>query len=168
MYLISKYKEVYLELVKQLISENISFVSLELSPLSPPFRRDTHTHTHAHAHTHIYIKITYQFIVKTKRTENRTLMHQFLFTFDLKIVNVDYVIFLQKNHLDRRQRTLRIDACNESFSSRLTIKEFCHYYVCEQYRSYLLLARHIVSYGLNSLRFILIMLYGHVSNKALR
>ncbi|CAF0966242.1 unnamed protein product [Adineta steineri] len=46
-----------------------------------------------------------------------------------KIVNVDHVIFLQKNHLDRRQRTLRIDACNESFSSRLTIKEFCHYYV---------------------------------------
>ncbi|CAF3297870.1 unnamed protein product [Rotaria sp. Silwood2] len=46
-----------------------------------------------------------------------------------KIVNVDYVVFLQKNHLDRRQRTLRIDACNESFSSRLTIKEFCHYYV---------------------------------------
>lgn len=46
-----------------------------------------------------------------------------------KIVNVDHVIFLQKNHLDRRQRTLRIDACNESFSSRLIIKEFCHYYV---------------------------------------
>ncbi|CAF0977101.1 unnamed protein product [Rotaria sordida] len=46
-----------------------------------------------------------------------------------KIVNVDYVVFLQKNHLDRRQRTLRIDACNESFASRLEIKEFCHYYV---------------------------------------
>ncbi|CAF3476664.1 unnamed protein product [Rotaria socialis] len=46
-----------------------------------------------------------------------------------KIVNVDYVIFFQKNHLDRRQRTLRIDAWNESFSSRLIIKEFCHYYV---------------------------------------
>jgi len=46
-----------------------------------------------------------------------------------KIVNVDHVIFLQKNHLDRQQRTLRIDACNESFSSRLIIKEFCHYYV---------------------------------------
>ena len=36
---------------------------------------------------------------------------------------------MQKNHLDRRQRTLRIDAWNESFSSRLSIKEFCHYYV---------------------------------------
>jgi hypothetical protein len=46
-----------------------------------------------------------------------------------KIVNIDHVIFLQKNHLDRRQRTLRIDACNESFSTRLIIKEFCHYYV---------------------------------------
>ncbi|UJR31469.1 hypothetical protein I4U23_018958 [Adineta vaga] len=46
-----------------------------------------------------------------------------------KIVNVDHVIFLQKNHLDRRQRILRIDACNESFSSRLIIKEFCQYYV---------------------------------------
>ncbi|CAF1241450.1 unnamed protein product, partial [Didymodactylos carnosus] len=46
-----------------------------------------------------------------------------------KIAGVDTVIFLQKNHLDRRQRTLKIDACNESFASRLIIKECCHYYV---------------------------------------
>jgi len=65
---------------------------------------------------------------KINRVENYYSYLYFSILFS-QIVNVDHVIFLQKNHLDRRQRTLRIDACNESFSSRLTIKEFCQYYV---------------------------------------
>ncbi|KAK3091561.1 hypothetical protein FSP39_020820 [Pinctada imbricata] len=46
-----------------------------------------------------------------------------------KIVGVDHVIFIQKNALDRRARTLKIDAHNESFSSRIVINEHCHYFV---------------------------------------
>ncbi|KAI8794138.1 SEC14-like protein 1 isoform X1 [Biomphalaria glabrata] len=46
-----------------------------------------------------------------------------------KIAGVDHVIFIQKNHLNRRTRTLDIVAHNESFSSRLTIQEHCHYSV---------------------------------------
>ncbi|KAL6722822.1 hypothetical protein Aduo_017907 [Ancylostoma duodenale] len=46
-----------------------------------------------------------------------------------KIAGVDYVYFTQKNSLDRRKRTLLIEASNISFSSRIIIKENCHYYV---------------------------------------
>ncbi|XP_041363416.1 SEC14-like protein 5 [Gigantopelta aegis] len=46
-----------------------------------------------------------------------------------KIVGVDYVIFIQKNCLDRRKRTLMISAYNESFSSRIAIVENCYYSV---------------------------------------
>ncbi|XP_059157139.1 SEC14-like protein 1 [Physella acuta] len=46
-----------------------------------------------------------------------------------KIVGVDHVIFIQKNHLNRRERTLDIVAQNESFSTRLSIYEHCHYSV---------------------------------------
>ncbi|XP_064624503.1 SEC14-like protein 1 [Lineus longissimus] len=46
-----------------------------------------------------------------------------------KIVGVDYVHFRQKNSLDRRERTLKIDANNESFSSRIIVKENCQYTV---------------------------------------
>ena len=46
-----------------------------------------------------------------------------------QIAGVDYVHFIQKNSLDRRKRTLHIDAHNESFSSRITINEHCVYTV---------------------------------------
>ncbi|KAL1423408.1 hypothetical protein MTO96_021163 [Rhipicephalus appendiculatus] len=43
-----------------------------------------------------------------------------------KIIGVDFVYFIQKNSLDRRQRTLKIEAYNESFSARVGIKEKLH------------------------------------------
>ncbi|ESP04007.1 hypothetical protein LOTGIDRAFT_212187 [Lottia gigantea] len=46
-----------------------------------------------------------------------------------KIVGVDYVLFNQTNALDRRNRTLKITAFNESFASRVTINEHCNYSV---------------------------------------
>ncbi|MFH4976530.1 hypothetical protein AB6A40_003239 [Gnathostoma spinigerum] len=46
-----------------------------------------------------------------------------------KIVGVDYVYFNQKNSLDRRKRTLVIEATNISFSNRIVINETCLYYV---------------------------------------
>uniref|UniRef100_A0A914WNN1 PRELI/MSF1 domain-containing protein n=1 Tax=Plectus sambesii TaxID=2011161 RepID=A0A914WNN1_9BILA len=46
-----------------------------------------------------------------------------------KIAGVDYVYFSQKNSLDRRKRTLTIEASNISFASRIVIKENCFYYV---------------------------------------
>ncbi|RXM28611.1 SEC14-like protein 1 [Acipenser ruthenus] len=44
-----------------------------------------------------------------------------------RIAGVDYVYFVQKNSLNRRERTLQIEAHNETFSSRVIIKEFCCY-----------------------------------------
>lgn len=49
-----------------------------------------------------------------------------------KIVGVDHVIFIQKNCLNRRDRTLKIYARNESFSSRILINETCTYTVHEE------------------------------------
>ncbi|XP_050390161.1 SEC14-like protein 5 [Patella vulgata] len=46
-----------------------------------------------------------------------------------KIVGVDCVYFIQTNALDRRNRTLKITAYNESFSSRIIINEHCNYSV---------------------------------------
>lgn len=46
-----------------------------------------------------------------------------------KIAGVDHVVFRQVNALDRRNRTLRIDAHNESFANRVIIKESCFYSV---------------------------------------
>ncbi|XP_025086727.1 SEC14-like protein 1 isoform X4 [Pomacea canaliculata] len=46
-----------------------------------------------------------------------------------KIVGVDCLHFIQRNALDRRNRTLKIEAFNESFSSRIVIKEHCNYSV---------------------------------------
>ena len=40
------------------------------------------------------------------------------------------MFFIQKNSTDRRQRTLAINAYNESYSSRVEIKENCYYSVC--------------------------------------
>uniref|UniRef100_A0A915K5J9 PRELI/MSF1 domain-containing protein n=1 Tax=Romanomermis culicivorax TaxID=13658 RepID=A0A915K5J9_ROMCU len=49
-----------------------------------------------------------------------------------KIAGVEYVYFMQKNSLNRRNRTLTIDAHNLSFSSRIVIKESCVYYVHQE------------------------------------
>lgn len=46
-----------------------------------------------------------------------------------KIAGVDYVYFTQKNSLDRRKRTLIIEASNISFSQRIVVQENCFYYV---------------------------------------
>lgn len=46
-----------------------------------------------------------------------------------KLAGVDYVYFMQCNTLDRRNRTLKIEAHNESFSSRVTVNETCVYSV---------------------------------------
>ncbi|CAD6190431.1 unnamed protein product [Caenorhabditis auriculariae] len=46
-----------------------------------------------------------------------------------KIAGVDYVYFTQKNSLNRRRRTLDIEASNISFASRIVVKENCTYYV---------------------------------------
>uniref|UniRef100_A0A914Z345 SEC14-like protein 1 n=1 Tax=Panagrolaimus superbus TaxID=310955 RepID=A0A914Z345_9BILA len=46
-----------------------------------------------------------------------------------KIAGVDYIYFNQKNSLDRRKRTLDIEATNISFASRIAILEKCNYYV---------------------------------------
>ncbi|GLH14610.1 uncharacterized protein GBIM_18966 [Gryllus bimaculatus] len=46
-----------------------------------------------------------------------------------KIIGVDFVYFIQKNCLDRRQRVLHIEAYNETFSSRVEVMERCKYFV---------------------------------------
>ena len=46
-----------------------------------------------------------------------------------KIIGVDDLIFRQRNTLDKKNRTLTIDAWNESFSTRVVINEVCVYSV---------------------------------------
>ncbi|XP_071796652.1 SEC14-like protein 5 [Asterias amurensis] len=46
-----------------------------------------------------------------------------------KIVGVDYIYFIQKNSLNWRERTLKIEAYNESFSSRIIVIEGCTYFI---------------------------------------
>ncbi|XP_071547892.1 SEC14-like protein 1 isoform X2 [Panulirus ornatus] len=46
-----------------------------------------------------------------------------------KIMGVEYIYFVQTNTLDKRNRTLTIEAYNESFSSRVVINEKCRYTV---------------------------------------
>ncbi|XP_036445237.1 SEC14-like protein 1 [Colossoma macropomum] len=46
-----------------------------------------------------------------------------------RIAGVEYLYFVQKNTLDWRQRTLHIEAYNESFSSRVVVREYCSYTV---------------------------------------
>ncbi|VDN28165.1 unnamed protein product, partial [Gongylonema pulchrum] len=47
-----------------------------------------------------------------------------------KITGVDFLYFKQKNSLDRRKRTLIIEATNVSLAPRIDAKETCFYYVC--------------------------------------
>ncbi|XP_040047087.2 SEC14-like protein 1 [Gasterosteus aculeatus] len=46
-----------------------------------------------------------------------------------RIAGVDYLYFLQKNTLNRRERTLRIEVHNETFSNRVVVRECCNYTV---------------------------------------
>ncbi|VDP15481.1 unnamed protein product [Soboliphyme baturini] len=46
-----------------------------------------------------------------------------------KMIGADFVYFMQKNTLDRLNRTLSIEAYNLTFANRISIKENCLYYV---------------------------------------
>uniref|UniRef100_A0A8C4ZYR2 SEC14-like protein 1 n=1 Tax=Gadus morhua TaxID=8049 RepID=A0A8C4ZYR2_GADMO len=46
-----------------------------------------------------------------------------------RIAGVDYVYFIQRNTLDRQERTLHIESHNETFSNRVIISETCCYSV---------------------------------------
>ncbi|KAF4080276.1 hypothetical protein AMELA_G00168590 [Ameiurus melas] len=46
-----------------------------------------------------------------------------------RMAGVDYVYFIQKNTLNRRERTLYIESHNETFSNRVIIHELCCYSV---------------------------------------
>ncbi|XP_055377286.1 protein real-time isoform X2 [Condylostylus longicornis] len=45
-----------------------------------------------------------------------------------KVIGVDHVFFIQDNYLDMPNRTLNIEATNETFSNRVEIFERCRYY----------------------------------------
>lgn len=46
-----------------------------------------------------------------------------------RIAGVDYLYFVQRNTLNRRDRTLRIEVHNETFSNRVIVSECCNYTV---------------------------------------
>jgi len=46
-----------------------------------------------------------------------------------KMAGVDYFYCIQRNTLDRRARTLCIEAWNETFAKKIIIKEYCTYFV---------------------------------------
>ncbi|XP_034832335.1 protein real-time [Maniola hyperantus] len=46
-----------------------------------------------------------------------------------KMIGVDYVYFIQKNHLDLKSRILEIEATNETFAARVGVVEKCRYFV---------------------------------------
>ncbi|GAB1868948.1 Protein real-time [Camponotus japonicus] len=46
-----------------------------------------------------------------------------------KIIGVDFVYFIQRNVLDRRNNVLEIEAYNESFATRVTVIEKCRYFI---------------------------------------
>ncbi|XP_045141983.1 SEC14-like protein 5 [Echinops telfairi] len=46
-----------------------------------------------------------------------------------KIAGVEHAVFVQRNVLNWKERTLRIDAHNETFASRVVVKENCSYTV---------------------------------------
>ncbi|XP_056143219.1 SEC14-like protein 1 isoform X2 [Lampris incognitus] len=47
----------------------------------------------------------------------------------MAMAGVDYLYFIQKNTLNRRERTLHIEVRNETFSSRVVVHECCNYMV---------------------------------------
>ena len=46
-----------------------------------------------------------------------------------QMAGVDFFYCIQRNTLDRRNRTLEIEAWNETFSKKIIINEFCTYSV---------------------------------------
>ena len=46
-----------------------------------------------------------------------------------KLMGVEFLLFRQRNTLDKKNRTLTIDAWNETFAHRITINEVCLYSV---------------------------------------
>ncbi|PIO38807.1 hypothetical protein AB205_0117860, partial [Aquarana catesbeiana] len=46
-----------------------------------------------------------------------------------KIAGVEFVYFIQKNTLNWKERTLHIEAHNETFSTRVLVNETCRYSV---------------------------------------
>nr|XP_020770989.1 SEC14-like protein 5 [Odocoileus virginianus texanus] len=46
-----------------------------------------------------------------------------------KIAGVEHVVFVQRNVLNRKERTLLIEAHNETFANRVVVKENCSYRV---------------------------------------
>ena len=57
-----------------------------------------------------------------------------------QIMGVEFIYFRQKNSLDRRARTLHIEAWNESYATRVVINEKCRYTVSAGYRA---VRRHV-------------------------
>lgn len=49
--------------------------------------------------------------------------------FPLQIAGVEHVVFVQRNVLNWKERTLCIEAHNETFASRVVVKENCSYTV---------------------------------------
>lgn len=47
----------------------------------------------------------------------------------LQVAGVDHVVFVQKNILNWRERTLHIESHNETFASRVVVSENCSYTV---------------------------------------
>lgn len=56
-------------------------------------------------------------------------MTRVIFCVCVQIAGVDYVYFIQKNTLNRKERTLHIESHNETFSNRVIIHETCCYSV---------------------------------------
>lgn len=46
-----------------------------------------------------------------------------------KFAGLECMEFIQVNHLDKNLRTLKISAINESLANRVSINEYCSYYV---------------------------------------
>ena len=49
----------------------------------------------------------------------------------LQIAGVEHVVFVQRNVLNRKERTLLIEAHNETFANRVVVKENCSYRVSQ-------------------------------------
>lgn len=58
-----------------------------------------------------------------------TYIYIIFFLFNFQIIGVEVIYFIQKNCLDRRKRVLEIQAFNESFANRVTVMEYCRYFV---------------------------------------
>lgn len=53
----------------------------------------------------------------------------FLVLHPSQIAGVEYVFFIQKNTVNWKERTLRIEAHNETFANRVVVVETCSYSV---------------------------------------